>query len=258
MPSSAFCEDCGAVLGGRGASTATSSPQAAVAALQNRATPEQPDVSSTLGGERKIVTALFADLKGSTELMEALDPEAAHEIVALLLCIMTDAVQRYEGYVARTTGDGIFGLFGAPTAYEDHPQRALYAALEMQRELRAEGQRHSARGLRALEARVGVHTGEVVAYAVESSGKVECRLIGHAANLASRLESLAPVGSIATSQYTHSLCEGYFEFRALGPTTVKGLSAPIEVYEVIGLGHLRGRLPSQPQDRVARVFDTGY
>jgi class 3 adenylate cyclase len=95
--------------------------------------------SATLEGERKIVTALFTDLKGSTALMEDLDPEEAHAIVAPLLRIMTDAVQRYEGYVARTTGDGIFALFGAPTAYEDHPQRALYAALEMQRELHAEG-----------------------------------------------------------------------------------------------------------------------
>jgi AAA ATPase domain/Adenylate and Guanylate cyclase catalytic domain len=141
--------------------------------------------------------------------------------------------------VARTTGDGIFALFGAPTAYEDHPQRALYAALEMQRELRAEGQRRAAKGLRALEARVGVHTGEVVAYAAATRDRIEYRLIGHAANLASRLESLAPVGSIATSDFMRNLCEGYFELRALGPTTVKGLSVPIEVYEVIGLGPLR-------------------
>jgi predicted ATPase/class 3 adenylate cyclase len=194
---------------------------------------------ATLEGERKIVTALFADLKGSTTLMEDLDPEAAHAIVAPLLRIMTEVVQRYEGYVARTTGDGIFALFGAPTAYEDHPQRALYAALAMQQELRADAQLRAARGLRALEARVGVHTGEVVAYAVETSGKVEYRLVGHTANLAARLEALAPVGSIATSEYTRQLCDGYFELRGLGPTMVKGLSAPIEVYEVTGLGPLR-------------------
>jgi predicted ATPase/class 3 adenylate cyclase len=190
-------------------------------------------------GERKIVSVLFADLKGSTTLMEDLDPEAAHAIVAPLLRIMAEVTQRYEGYVARTTGDGIFALFGAPVAYEDHPQRALYAALEMQRELRAEGQRRTAKGLRALEARVGVHTGEVVAYSVETSGKVEYRLVGHTANLAARLEALAPVGSIATSEDTRKLCEGYFDLRELGPTTVKGLSAPIDVYEVIGLSALR-------------------
>jgi class 3 adenylate cyclase len=107
-------------------------------------------------------------------------------------------------------------LFGAPAAYEDHPQRALSAALQMQQELRADGQRRTAKGLRSLEARVGVHTGEVVAYAVETSGKVEYRLVGHTANLASRLESLAPVGSIATSEDTRKLCEGYFRIAWAG------------------------------------------
>jgi class 3 adenylate cyclase len=194
---------------------------------------------SAIEGERKTVTALFADLKGSTALMEELDPEEAHAIVDPALRIMVEAVRRYKGYVARTTGDGIFALFGAPAAYEDHPQRALYAALQMQQELRAEGQRRAAKGLQSLEARVGVHTGEVVAYAVETSGKVEYRLVGHTANLAARLESLAPVGSIATSEYTRKLCEGYFELHALGPMTVKGVSTPINVYEVLGLGSLR-------------------
>src|SRR5437660_12727885 len=99
---------------------------------------------------------------------------------------MMDAVHRYGGHVAQSMGDGIFALFGAPVAYEDHPQRALYAALLMQQELRAEGQRRVVKGLRSLEARVGVHTGEVVAYSVETSGKLEYRLIGHTANLAAR------------------------------------------------------------------------
>ncbi|MGH7838793.1 MAG: adenylate/guanylate cyclase domain-containing protein, partial [Candidatus Binataceae bacterium] len=99
--------------------------------------------------------------------------------------------------------------------------------------------RRTAKGLQSLEARVGVHTGEVVAAFVESDGKVEYRLIGHTANLAARLEALAPAGSIAVSEYTRQLCEGYFELRALGPMTVKGVSEPIDVYEVTGLGPLR-------------------
>jgi class 3 adenylate cyclase len=109
-------------------------------------------------GERKTVTALFADLKGSTELLETLDPEEGRAIVEPLLRIMSEAVRRYEGYVVRTTGDGVFALFGAPVAYEDHPQRALYAALQMQQELRTHAQDCIARGLPVLEARVGVHT----------------------------------------------------------------------------------------------------
>ena len=123
-------------------------------------------------------TALFADLKGSTELLEAVDPEEGREIVEPLLRIMSDAVHRYEGYLVRTTGDGIFALFGAPVAYEDHPQRALYAALQMQQELHAYTKDRIAKALPALEARVGVHTGEIVAYAGEASGKIEYRLIG--------------------------------------------------------------------------------
>src|SRR5262249_37093735 len=87
-------------------------------------------------GERKTITALFADLKGSTALIEGLDPEAARAIIDPALQLMMDAVHRYEGYVAQVLGDGIFALFGAPIAHEDHPQRALYAALRMQEEMR--------------------------------------------------------------------------------------------------------------------------
>ena len=90
-------------------------------------------------GERKTITALFADLKGSTALIEGLDPEEARAIIDPALQLMMDAVHRYEGYVAQALGDGIFALFGAPLAHEDHPQRALYAALRMQDEMRRYG-----------------------------------------------------------------------------------------------------------------------
>jgi class 3 adenylate cyclase/predicted ATPase len=237
-PSSAFCEDCGAALAGNAASTATGSPQAA-SASEIRVAPEQQDPSTTIEGERKTVTALFADLKSSTELMEALDPEEARAIIDPALRIMIGAVRRYEGYVVQSTGDGIFALFGAPAAYEDHPQRGLYAALQMQQELREYGQRRTAQGAHSLDARVGINTGEVVVRSVETGGKIEYTPIGHTANLASRLQTLAPVGSIAVSEYTRKLCQGYFELRALGPMAVRGISEPINVYEVTGRGSLR-------------------
>jgi len=185
------------------------------------------------------VTALFADLKGSTELMEDLDPEEARAIIDPALRIMIDAVKRYDGYVVQSTGDGIFALFGAPAAYEDHPQRGLYAALQMQRELREHGKRRAAAGQARLEARIGVNTGEVVVRTVETGGRFEYTPIGHTANLASRLQTIAPAGSIAVSEHTRRLVEGYFELRALGPTAVRGISEAIEVYEVTGLGSLR-------------------
>jgi class 3 adenylate cyclase len=230
-----YCGQCGSTLAnGSAAATRTLSAQAVHVSENSGADP--PD------GERKIVTALFADLKGSTALLETLDPEEAHAVVDPVLRIMVDAVHRYEGYVVRTTGDGIFALFGAPVAHEDHPQRALAAALRLQQELHIHGQRRIARGLHPLEARVGVHTGEMVAHSVETDGKVEYRLVGHAADLAARMEMVAPTGSIAASEYTRKLCEGYFTFEPLGPMTMKGLSEPVAVYEVTGFGPLRTRL----------------
>jgi hypothetical protein len=159
-PTSKFCEECGSSLASHTASGAASSSRAESTALNIGFSSEARDASRAVEGERKTVTALFADLKGSTELMEDLDPEEARAIIDPALRIMVQAVRRYEGYVVQSTGDGIFALFGAPAAYEDHPQRALYAALRMQKELREHRQGRTAQGSASLEARVGVNTGE--------------------------------------------------------------------------------------------------
>jgi len=194
-------------------------------------------------GERKTVTALFADIKGSTELMEDLDPEDARAIIDPALRIMIEAAHRYDGYVVQSTGDGIFALFGAPVAHEDHPQRALYAALRMQEELRRYSAKVVADGGMPVEARVGVNTGEVVVRSITTgAGQVEYTPIGHTTNLASRMQAVAPTGSIAVSENSRRLCEGYFILKPLGPTRVKGVSEPVNVYEVTGLGPLRTRL----------------
>src|SRR4029077_4429168 len=188
---------------------------------------------------RKTVTALFADIKGSTEMRRDLDPEETRAIVDPVLQLMMAAVHRYGGYVAQSTGGGIFALFGAPVAHEAHPQRALHAALAMQEELRRYADRLRADGKIPVEARVGVNTGEVVVRTIETGGHTEYTPVGHVTNLAARMQTAAPAGSIATSEGTQRLCEGYFEFRALGPTAIKGLDAPVQVYEVTGLGPLR-------------------
>src|SRR3984893_14846134 len=173
-PSSAFCEDGGAALAGRAAPAATSSPQAASTAPNIRVTREQQDPSATIDGERKTVTALFADIKGSTELMEDLDPEEARVIIDPALKLMIDAAHRFDGYVVQSTGDGIFALFGAPLAHEDHPQRALHAALRMQDELRRYSDKLLADGRLPLQARVGVNTGEVVVRSITTgAGQTE-------------------------------------------------------------------------------------
>jgi class 3 adenylate cyclase/tetratricopeptide (TPR) repeat protein len=203
---------------------------------------EAPDPEK-LEGERKTVSALFADIKGSMELIEDLDPEEARAIVDPALKLMMGAVQHYGGYVAQSTGDGIFALFGAPVAHEDHPQRALYAALRMQEELKRYSDRIRAEGRLPIQARVGVNTGEVVVRSITTGeGRTEYAPVGHSTGIAARMQALAPVGSIAATERIRKLCEGYFLFKSLGPTKVKGVSEPVTVYEVTGLGPLRTRL----------------
>ena len=239
-PGFKFCGQCTAALQG---DTGTAKPKSAqekpVAAV--RVVTEE--ASPTLEGERKTVTALFADIKGSTELEQDLDPEEARGIVDPALKLMIEAVHRYDGYIVQSTGDGIFALFGAPVAHEDHPQRALYAALRMQEELKRYSARLREAGNLPLEARVGVNTGEVVVRSITTGeGHTEYTPIGHTINLASRLQALAPTGSIAISEQTRKFVEGYFQLKPMGPTRVKGVSEPVNVYEVTGLGPLRSRL----------------
>jgi class 3 adenylate cyclase/predicted ATPase len=242
-PTSAFCEDCGTALANQTTSAAASSPLAASTTPNVRVTPEQPDALAPTEGERKTVTALFADIKGSMELIEDLDPEEARAIVDPALKLMMDAVHRYGGYVAQSTGDGIFALFGAPAALEDHPQCALYAALRMLDEMRRYSVKLCEAGNPQIEARVGVNTGEVVVRSIPTGeGHAEYTPIGHSTSLAARMQALAPTGSIATADATRKLCEGYFTFKPLGATTVKGVSEAVNIYEVTGLGPLRTRL----------------
>jgi class 3 adenylate cyclase len=209
---------------------------------------EQTDDSLVAAGERKTVTALFADIKGSMELMEDLDPEEARAIVDRALRLMIDSLHRYDGYIVQSTGDGIFALFGAPVAHEDHPQRALYAALRMQEELRRYSAKLREGGNLAVEARVAVNTGEVLVRSIRTDDRhTEYMPIGHSTSLAARMQALAPTGSIATTDQTRKLCEGYFNFKPLGPTRIKGASEPVNVVEVTGLGPLRTRLQVSAQ-----------
>src|SRR5216684_4016372 len=239
-PGDDFCGECGAAVAANAASAGVSSPQAASTGPKIRVAPEQPDASTAIKGERKTVTALFADIKGSTELMRDLDPEEARAIVDPALKLMIDAAHSYDGYVVQSTGDGIFALFGAPVAHEDHPQRALHAAMAMRDALRRGREELKQQGRSGVEFRIGINTGEVVLRMIHTGGHTEYTPVGHAANLAARMQTLAPAGGVVISADTRHLVEGYFELRDLGPTEVKGISEPINVYEVVGAGPLRG------------------
>jgi class 3 adenylate cyclase/tetratricopeptide (TPR) repeat protein len=239
-PGEDFCGECGAALAANTGAAATTSIQATP---EIHIMPDRPDASTTTDGERKTVTALFADIKGSMELMEDLDPEEARAIVDPALKLMIDAVRRYDGYIVQSTGDGIFALFGAPVAHEDQPQRALYAALRMQDDIRRFAERLRAEKGFNLQVRVGANVGEVVVRSIQTGERqAEYTPIGHSISLASRLQSLANPGSIAISDGLRKLVEGYFTLKALGPARIKGSSEPVNVYEVLGLGPLRTRL----------------
>ena len=234
-----FCRKCGT-----GLRATASAPNFAEAAKppREKMIPEQA-AGERLDGERKTVSALFADIKGSMDLMEDLDPEEARAIVDPAIKLMIDAAHRYDGYIVQSTGDGIFALFGAPIAHEDHPNRALYAALRMQEELRRYSDKLLADGRAPLQIRVGVNTGEVVVRSITTgSGKTEYTPIGHTANLAARMQAVATIGSIAITEHTRRLVEGYFALNSRGPTKVKGVSEPVNVYEVVGPGPLRTKL----------------
>jgi class 3 adenylate cyclase len=197
---------------------------------------------TALEGERKQVTVLFADMKGSMELLADRDPEEARKLLDPILGHMMEAVHRYEGTVNQVMGDGIMALFGAPLAHEDHAVRACYAALRMQESVNryADGVRRT-EGV-PIQIRVGLNSGEVVVGAVGNDLKMDYTAIGQTVHLAARMEQMAMPGAIMMTPDTLRLSEGYVQVKSLGPVNVKGLSEAVEVYEVTGAGAARTRL----------------
>ena len=187
---------------------------------------------SALEGERKQVTVLFADLKGSMELLADRDPEEARKILDPVLERMMEAVHRYEGTVNQVMGDGIMALFGAPLAHEDHAVRACYAALRMQESVRSYAEEVRRSHAAVVKIRVGLNSGEVVVRAIGSDLHMDYTAVGETTHLAARMEQIADAGSILISADTARLAEGAVQVVALGPTAVKGLRAPVAVYRL--------------------------
>jgi class 3 adenylate cyclase/tetratricopeptide (TPR) repeat protein len=193
--------------------------------------------------ERKQVTVLFADVKGSMDLAEQHDPEEWRKIMQRFFSILTEAVERFEGTVDKFTGDGIMAVFGAPVAHEDHPRRACYAALQMLDdvgEYAAELRR--AEGLN-FSVRIGINSGEVVAGAIGAgSTGGDYTAIGHTVGLAQRMESLAEPGKAYLTESTAELAAGFLSVEDLGEFEIKGASRPVRVFELAGVGGARSRL----------------
>ncbi len=197
---------------------------------------------AALEGERKQVTVLFADLKGSMELLADRDPEEARKLLDPVLERMMEAVHRYEGTVNQVMGDGIMALFGAPLAHEDHAVRACYAALRMQESVAqyAEGVFRS-HGV-PLQIRVGLNSGEVVVRAIGSDLHMDYTAVGQTTHLAARMEQMATPGTILLAPATLQLAEGYVQVAGRGPVAVKGLTDPVEIYALTGASAQRTRL----------------
>ncbi|MGH8462264.1 MAG: adenylate/guanylate cyclase domain-containing protein [Stenotrophobium sp.] len=231
-----FCNQCGTRLGAAAASVRVAgyTPQ--------HLTERVLKTRAAMQGERKRVTVLFADIKGSTKLAQEAGAEAWHGILDQFFAILSGAVHRYEGTVNQYTGDGIMALFGAPVAHEDHARRAGLAALEMQTQVRryADELRLS-RGLN-LSMRVGLNSGEVIVGRIGDDLRMDYTAQGHTVNLAARMEHICEPGRIYLSRYTARGVEGYFKLRDLGRMQVAGVDEPVEVYELEGHGELNTRL----------------
>src|ERR1700730_2729404 len=265
LPQAEFCEECATPLGracsncgGQLFSTAKFCPECGHSVAEGgspRPRPVSPDVytpkhlaekiltsKSALEGERKRVTVLFADLKGSLELLADRDPEEAGKLLDPVLERMMEAVHCYEGTVNSVLGDGIMALFGAPLAHEDHAVRACYAALRMQENIaRYSDEIQRAHGVPVM-IRIGVNSGEIVISGIGNDLHRDYTVVGQTAHLAARMEQMAKPGSVLTTADTFRLAEGYLAMKPLGALPVKGLAHPIAVYEITGAGAARSRL----------------
>jgi class 3 adenylate cyclase len=200
--------------------------------------------AAKLSGERKVVTALFADVVGSTSMAEQMDAEDWTEMMNGAFDRVSPIIYRYEGTIARLLGDAVLAFYGAPVSHEDDPSRAIRAAIDILASIREYANIARKKYGMDFAMRIGINTGSVVVGDVGSDLKYEYTAMGDAINLAARLQSAARPGSALISQHTHRFVSPLFDFNDLGQIEVKGKSEPIQIYEVVGAktepGKLRG------------------
>ena len=196
----------------------------------------------SLEGERKQVTVLFADIRGSTALLERLDPEEAQKLIDPVLHVMMDAAHRYEGTVNQVLGDGIMALFGAPLAHEDHALRACYSALAMQEEMRRYRRKLGQSEEAGLQIGIGLNSGEVVVRSISNDLNVDYSALGHTTHLAARMQELAAGGTTLMTSSTLRQVEGFVQVKSVGAVQAKGVSRPVEAFEVVAATTARTRV----------------
>ena len=240
--SARFCAKCGQSLTHTSLAVAPAPKYASPAAYTPKHLVDLIVTSRrTIEGERKQITVLFADLKGSMELLADRDPEDAGRLLDPVIERMMEAVHRYEGTVNQVMGDGIMALFGAPVAHEDHALRACYAALEMQSTVRRYAATLGPQDDVAIQMRIGLNSGEVVVGTIGSDLRMEYTAVGRTTHMAARMEQLASPGSILLTADTLRLTEDLVVVTPLGPVPVKGLDTPVDVYELTGETAVRSR-----------------
>jgi class 3 adenylate cyclase/tetratricopeptide (TPR) repeat protein len=239
-PTNKFCHQCGQAL------TPPPTPAARFASPQSYTPPHLAEKILTsrtaLAGERKQVTVLFADVSGFTSISERLDPEEVHQLMNRAFELMLGEVHRYEGTINQFLGDGVMALFGAPIAHEDHAQRAVHAALGMQRVLQGYGAELQRTREITFRVRMGLNTGLVVVASIGDNLRMDYTAVGDTTNLAARMVHLAEPGQVVIAEDTHKVVSGYFVTRPLGAQAVKGKAAPVNAYEVVRTRGLRTRL----------------
>ena len=232
-----FCLECGTKV-----VAPTPAPSAPVRETPIHLADKIRQSKAAVEGERKQVTVLFADVKGSMELAESLDPEAFSRIMSRFFAILTEGVERFEGFGDKFTGDGIMALFGAPIAHEDHAQRACYAALHLKDEIACYATELKREHGLSFSTRMGLNSGEVVVGTIGDDLRMDYTAQGHTVGLAQRMENLAEPNTCFVSANTAALARGYFDLEDLGEFRVKGVSHPMHVHRLNGVGNMRTRL----------------
>src|SRR5262245_44919869 len=239
QPGERFCGECGKPLGAASKELTQPDPRSytpkhlAEKILTSR---------SALEGERKQVTVLFADVKGSMDLSEQVDPEEWHKTMDRFFRILADGVHRFEGTVNEYRGDGLMAIFGAPIAHEDHAARACYAVLSLQENLRRYANELRVEKGISFSVRMGLNSGEVVVGRIGDDLRMDYTALGHTASLGARMEQIAAPDRANLTEHTAKLVEGLVQLEDLGKVTVKGVKEPLRVYELRGIGRLRTRL----------------
>lgn len=249
-PTAHYCAACGAKTSTSSAMLRSGGESIAPPHLRSRA----HSARRALEGERKQVTVMFADIKGSLSLIAGRDPEQAQGLLDSLLETMTSAVHEYEGTVNQVLGDGFVALFGAPLAHEDHAVRAACAALAIQEAVRRGHSLWHSLGV-TPQVRIGLSSGDVVIRAIDNDLNVDYRAVGQTTHLAARMEQTAPPGTVRMTAETMRLVEGYVQARRLPPVAVKGMNEPVEAYEAlsaIGTKRLKSRRRAELSPFVGR------